>query len=305
MLSSANLLPLIREMLMGETARLSEGELITLCEKLRTSDPFVALGVDRRALPGEVRRRYRRLRAIIGPAAQKKQSSELRPVMEAACIGLRAAYDKLTDPDSQTRWQRHAGREREQLVAKEPEQRIAAEREQPVAEEPEQRVVEEPESVVEEQDQRFADEREPPVEGELERKREAARIAREGDEQLEQLDWLSALDSYKRAAELRPEAGQYRASLGWATYLSHGSAGLREAVDHAKAGMKLSPEHPHPPLVLGRLYQVTDRLDLAEKALKRAIRLQPDCADAVRELRILKSRSHGKGGLVSRILRRL
>lgn len=325
MLSSKTLLPLIRERLVGETPQLSEGELISLCEHARMSDPFVALSVDADVRPGELRRRYRRLRAIVGPDAQKRQSPELRPLMEAACLSLRAAYDKLTDPEAFARWQDRV----EQVQAKPAARRAARKpvrRAAPRAEaEPVPEVAEatpaappepqaESEPAPEEDPARwFADERdsgsEPGGEVEdeeaLERKREAARIAQEGDRSLEQGEWLSALDAFRRAAELRPKAGQYRAMIGWAIYLSHGADGLREAIDHAKTGMKLSPEHPHPPLVLGRLYQMTDRLDLAEKALKRAIRLQPDCADAVRELRILKSRSPGKGsGLVSRLLGR-
>ena len=60
-------------------------------------------------------------------------------------------------------------------------------------------------------------------------------------------------------------------------------------------------------LILGRLYQFTDRLDLATKAFTRAVRLNPDAIEAVRELRIMrmrKSRSSRAKGLVQRLLTR-
>ena len=61
-----------------------------------------------------------------------------------------------------------------------------------------------------------------------------------------------------------------------------------------------------PVLILGRLYQFTSRLDLASKAFDRAVSLNPDSVEAVRELRIMRMRQDRKSarGLISRLLRR-
>ena len=79
---------------------------------------------------------------------------------------------------------------------------------------------------------------------------------------------------------------------------------LAEAIGHAKEGAKLAPDHFAPVLILGRLYQFTDRLDLATKAFNRAVALNPDSVEAVRELRIMRMRQDRKSarGLISRLL---
>ena len=127
----------------------------------------------------------------------------------------------------------------------------------------------------------------------------AMQAYRTGQKQLAENDWLGALISFERAAELCPNVGEYRACVGWGLYLVYGTeeTKLREAIAHAKAGMKLAPEHYHPALVLGRLYQCTSRLDLATRALERAVHLNPQSVEAVRELRIMRQceRHEGKG----------
>ena len=125
----------------------------------------------------------------------------------------------------------------------------------------------------------------------------AMQAYRTGQKQLEDNDWLGALSSFERASELCPNVGEYRACVGWGLYLIYGSeeTKLREAIAHAKAGMKLAPEHYHPALVLGRLYQCTSRLDLATRALERAVQLNPQSIEAVRELRIMRQRERHQG----------
>ena len=55
---------------------------------------------------------------------------------------------------------------------------------------------------------------------------------------------------------------------------------------------------------LGRLYQAEGRTEVAEKMLTRAIQLQPDSVEALRELRLLHMRRSKSKGIVKRILRR-
>ncbi len=120
----------------------------------------------------------------------------------------------------------------------------------------------------------------------------AAGAYRKGQADLERQDWPAALKSFRRAVELAPRDGGYRAFLGWAIYLAHGAEpkALRAAIEHAKRGLKLAPDDFRPTLILGKLYQLTNRLDLAEKALSRAVQTNPDCIEAVRELRIVRTR---------------
>ena len=133
----------------------------------------------------------------------------------------------------------------------------------------------------------------------LQEERAAMQAYRTGQKQIGENDWPGALSSFERAAELCPSVGEYRACIGWGLYLVYGTeeTKLREAIAHAKAGMKLAPEHYHPALVLGRLYSCTSRLDLATKALERAVHLNPQSVEALRELRIMRQceRHEGKG----------
>jgi tetratricopeptide (TPR) repeat protein len=246
--------------------RPSEGELLSLCERLRRGNPFAALGLPVTAAPEEIRRRYEQLCGWLQPEALVDPGPELRRLVESAGGDLENAYAKLADPESLEAYRLKPERDRVR------DQVQAARHEQ------------------------------------AETSLKAQEAYRAGQEQLEHQDWPAALASFRRAVEICPRVGEYRAWVGWATYLVYGaqSAVLEEAIKHAKAGMKLAPNHHHPPLILGRLYQFTNRLDLAIRALKRAVQLNPDSIEAVRELRILKMRDQRKTpqGLLSKLLRR-
>lgn len=238
-----------------------EGKILSLCERLRSKDPLVALGLVEGAPRGDVDRAYERLRRLLDPDALGRASNELRQVVQGAIGDLNRAYDELCDPD-ETDTISH-------LPDLDAEIRAGA--------------------------QEDTD-------------RQASKVYKEAEALMEAQDWSAALRCYQKAAELRPQMGEYHACIGWAMYLVYGAEpeNVRAAIKHAKQGMQLAPEHFHPPLILGRLYQCTNRLDLALKAFKRAVHLNPQSIDAVRELRIMQMREkkEGDGGLFKKILRR-
>ena len=72
---------------------------------------------------------------------------------------------------------------------------------------------------------------------------------------------------------------------------------------------KLSPQREKTYLALGKLYKAADRLSIAERMFARAVELDPDCLEAVRELRLLDMRRSRKGlrqgpGFLRRLWRR-
>ena len=75
-------------------------------------------------------------------------------------------------------------------------------------------------------------------------------------------------------------------------------------MEHVLAGRKLAPAREKPYLFLGRLYKAANRERIAEKMFTRAVQLDPDCVEALRELRLLNMRREKSRGLVRRILRR-
>ncbi|MBW2282032.1 MAG: hypothetical protein JRG76_18020 [Deltaproteobacteria bacterium] len=233
----------------------SEGELLSLCERLRSTDPFMALGIQRETEPTEIARVYHRLRRWLDPGLLGRSGRELQAIVVSAQQDLERAYSAVCDPDSFD----------------------AFELEDPA----------------------------PPVE-QSPREAEAAEQHRTGEKLLERAENAAALLAFQRAAELAPEVGVYRACVGWAMYMAYGGdkKTIRQAIAHAKAGMKLAPEHYQPCLVLGRLYQCTSRLDLATKAFERSVQLNPESIDAVRELRIMRMRETKGAKRTSRLRRR-
>jgi tetratricopeptide (TPR) repeat protein len=77
-----------------------------------------------------------------------------------------------------------------------------------------------------------------------------------------------------------------------------------EAIEHVKRGIKLARDREKPYLFMGRLCKVTGRPEAAEKMFGRAVRIQPECVEALRELRLIEMRRRKDKGLISRLLRR-
>jgi hypothetical protein len=55
---------------------------------------------------------------------------------------------------------------------------------------------------------------------------------------------------------------------------------------------------------MGRLLKAADRVDAAERMFTRAVQIQPDCFEAIRELRLINMRREKGKGLVRRLFRR-
>ena len=106
--------------------------------------------------------------------------------------------------------------------------------------------------------------------------------------------------------ETYPEDGEYHAYYGWAWYLENPDAPgrLREASQHVKRGRKLAPEREKPYLFLGRMCLAGGRTKAAEDLFARAVQLNPDSVEALRELRLVNMRREKSKSLVRRILRR-
>jgi len=115
-----------------------------------------------------------------------------------------------------------------------------------------------------------------------------------------------AAELFKEAVAHYGDEGEYHAYLGWALYLADPRARGRAelARNHMLRGRKLAPSSDKPYLFLGRLYKAEGKDSVAEKMFQKVIELDPDCVDAIRELRLIDMRRQRSKGLVRRILRR-
>jgi CheY-like chemotaxis protein/Flp pilus assembly protein TadD len=128
----------------------------------------------------------------------------------------------------------------------------------------------------------------------------------EGDAAMRARDYHAALRCFGRALELYPEEGEYHAHYGWVLHLCHPSdtAIAAEAMEHVQRALKLAPDREKPYLFMGRLCKAIGRPDAAEKMFVRALKIQPDCLDALRELRLINMRREKGKSLIGRLLRR-
>ena len=145
------------------------------------------------------------------------------------------------------------------------------------------------------------------ADGEDERRAlQAEQHFQQGELALRQRDYENALRLFGRALELNPEEGEYPAYYGWTLHLCHPDDAFmaEEAIEHIKRGIKLAPEREKPYLLLGRLCKAIGRAGAAEKMFTRAVQLQPECVEALRELRLINMRRQRQKGFVGRLLRR-
>jgi tetratricopeptide (TPR) repeat protein len=123
-----------------------------------------------------------------------------------------------------------------------------------------------------------------------------------GETNLRCRNYEDALAEFGKALELNDSEGEYHAHYGWCLFLCHqdNEVMIEEAIEHVRRGAKLARDRDKPYLFLGRLYKVMGRISAAEKMFARAVQIQPNCVDALRELRLINMRRKKKRSLLSR-----
>jgi curved DNA-binding protein CbpA len=127
-----------------------------------------------------------------------------------------------------------------------------------------------------------------------------------GEKALRDRAYEIGLRCFGRALELNPCEGEYHAHYGYTLHMCHpdDTQIVQEALEHVKRGMNLASDREKPYLLMGRLCKATGRTRAAEKMFTRAIEIQPDCVEALRELRLFNMRRRKGKGLIGRMLRR-
>ncbi|HZO08460.1 MAG TPA: DnaJ domain-containing protein, partial [Myxococcota bacterium] len=135
---------------------------------------------------------------------------------------------------------------------------------------------------------------------------EAATAFRDGEAALRARDYEGALRWFGKALELYPDEGDHHAHYGWALYLCHPSdpGMIQEALEHVRRGLKLATHREKPFLFMGRLHKAMGQNEVAEKMFTRAVQIQPECVEALRELRLINMRRDKQKGLIGKLLKR-
>ena len=149
-------------------------------------------------------------------------------------------------------------------------------------------------------------EREVSRQKQAERALEAATAFRDGEAALRARDYEGALRWFGKALELYPDEGDHHAHYGWSLYLCHPSdpGMVAEALEHVRRGLKTATHREKPFLFMGRLHKAMGQNEVAEKMFMRAVQIQPECVEALRELRLINMRREKQKGLIGRLLKR-
>jgi CheY-like chemotaxis protein/tetratricopeptide (TPR) repeat protein len=128
----------------------------------------------------------------------------------------------------------------------------------------------------------------------------------QGQTALRQRAYEVALRCFQEAVELFPDEGEYHAHLGWALHCCRPEDPRRaaEAARHIKHGIKLARDREKPYLFMGRVCNAMGRADVAVRMFTRAAQIQPECVEALRELRLINMRREREKGFIARLLRR-
>jgi tetratricopeptide (TPR) repeat protein len=139
-----------------------------------------------------------------------------------------------------------------------------------------------------------------------ERALEATKAFRDGDVALKARDYEGALRWFGKALQLYPDEGDHHAHYGYVLYLCHPSdpSMVGEAMEHVRRGLKTASHRELSFLFMGRLHKALGQNEVAEKMFMRAVQLQPDCVEAMRELRLINMRREKSKGLIGRLLKR-
>ncbi|MGB9599783.1 MAG: DnaJ domain-containing protein, partial [Myxococcota bacterium] len=110
-----------------------------------------------------------------------------------------------------------------------------------------------------------------------------------GEEYLKKRLFIKATESFKEAIDLYPEEAEYFAHYGWALFQSEpeNQEVLKKARDAIATAITKNPKLDKAYLFMGYIYKGINRDDLAERQFEKAIQCNPDCTDALRELKLL------------------
>jgi DNA-binding response OmpR family regulator/tetratricopeptide (TPR) repeat protein len=117
-----------------------------------------------------------------------------------------------------------------------------------------------------------------------------------GEMALRKRDFARAVEYFREAVDLCHEEGEFLAHLGWAMFQNdpQNDENVQDARHYISQAIMLNPRIDKAYLFLGNIYKEMNYIDMAENEFEKAIQCNPDCIEALRELRLLGMRKKGK-----------
>ncbi|MCH7643699.1 MAG: response regulator [Myxococcales bacterium] len=250
-------------------------ELTAFCERIRSEDDFGILGIDGDTTDSEVRYAYEELSGSLPSEAAAAELPGLKDLAAQARKQIDKAFDRLRVGSSRKVYAQlrpQVAKSRKKVRARRtPEEAAAAKAAR--------------------------------LEDLASRGLDAEAWFRRGDGFLRSRSYEQAVEAYGMAAHLDPKEGEYVARLGYAQSLHQpkDAVVLREALENLAKGIKLSPNREKPYIYLGRVFRDNGAVNRARKMFENAVRIKPDCHEALQELRLLNLRQAKGGKLIDRL----
>jgi len=139
---------------------------------------------------------------------------------------------------------------------------------------------------------RLRDQRETPSQVAARRSLDAEAAFKEGERAYKRREWSAAREAFERAVGLCPNEGEYHCYLGMAMFQERPThkPSLEQAREELNRAIGLSPTYDLPHLHLAYVYRALGHRQLAVGEFEAAAQCNPDCVDALRELRLLRLR---------------
>ncbi len=121
---------------------------------------------------------------------------------------------------------------------------------------------------------------------------EAETAYQEGRALLKVRRFREAARVLQRAIELSPEESEYMTFFAWALFKSDPDkpGNLNRALEVLLASREVNPSFDLTHLYLGHVYQAQKKERQAEKSFEMAVQANPECTEALRELRLINLR---------------